>query len=129
MIPNYIYHKRPYQHLNKITNPALPPILGERIDISQNPGHKKLSYMMYLMASQEIWFGPTSLEYFDKKALLSFPDALEIHEMKEDLIFVKLFDWETPDYETENILALQKEFREWTNMNAIEFHLDKLLAE
>lgn len=42
-----------------------------------------------------------------------------------DVIYVKLFDWNVPDYETPEILSLQKRFREWTKMNEIEEELNK----
>jgi hypothetical protein len=126
-ISNFIYHKRSHAHLLKISNPNLPPVLKDKVDIFQNPGHQKLTYNMYLMAAPEIWFGPGSLKYFDKNRLLSFPDAEDIQEISNNVLYIKLFDWNIPDYETDRILNLQRGFRQWVEMDEIELKLDKLV--
>jgi hypothetical protein len=117
---NYEYYKRPHAHLKKVTDPSLPPILGHKVDVRQNPGHRRLTYAMQLMASPEMWFGPGAWKYFDKKLVTSFPGVEEVRYLTDDIVYVRLFDWETPDYEAPEILSLQAAFRQWTKMDEIE---------
>jgi hypothetical protein len=128
-IANYEYHKRPHDHLKKITYPNMPPILRTRIDVFQNPGHETLTYTMSLMAAPEMWFGPGSLKYFDKERLLSFPDAKRIQRLPDGVIHIELFDWETPDYEAREILDLQRHFRDWVKMDEIELMLNEVIKQ
>jgi hypothetical protein len=123
-IENYKSFSRSYEHLPRKWDDKLSPILGEIIDISKNPGHLKETYGTILMAAPEIWFGPGSWQFFDPKDILSFPNAIEIKEIIPEVIYVKLFDWKIPDYETPEILALQKQFRQWTKMDSTENLLD-----
>jgi hypothetical protein len=125
IVANYKTFGRPYAHLPKRWDPTLSPGLGELIDISKNPGHNKETYTMNLMAAPEIWFGPGSWEYFVKEKITSFPFAKEIRNIDTDILYVKLFDWNAPDYETPEILAIQSKFREWTGMNEIEEQLNR----
>ena len=84
---------------------------------------------MSLMAAPEMWFGPGSLRYFEKQRLLSFPDAKKIQQLTDGVIYIELFDWETPDYEAEKILSLQRRFRNWVKMDEIELRLNEVIKE
>lgn len=127
IIANYEHYKRPYDHLKKIVDPKLPPIIGRKIDISENPGHQKLTYTMNLMAAPEMWFGPGAWKYFDKDLITSFPELKGMRFVSDDIIYIKLFDWNIPDYEAPEILDLQRKFRVWTRMDDIEKELDHQL--
>jgi hypothetical protein len=129
MISNYQVLNKPYKHLPQKWDRQLSPIVGPIIDISVNPGHQRETYQMRLMAAPEMWFGPSAWQYFDKNAVMSFPHALDIEEVFPDVVNVKLFDPATPDYETSEILSLQKEFRDWVKMDEIEKNLDEKLDE
>jgi hypothetical protein len=122
LINTYQYNKRPYAHLKRLIEPNKPAILA-RVDISENPGHQRLTCYMQLMAAPEMWFGPGCWAYFDRNRVDSFPDAEEVCWLTGDLLYVRLFDWSTPDYETEKILDLQKKFRAWTEMDKVEKEL------
>jgi hypothetical protein len=124
IVLNYQTFKRPYEHLPLISNER-----GGIIDISKNPGHYMETYSIALMAAPEMWFGPTSWLYFDKSCILSYKDALEIREVEKDIVYVKLFDPEAPDYEDPRILLLQKKFREWAGMDEIEEYLNSKVKQ
>jgi hypothetical protein len=127
IVSNYKTFKKPYEHLPKIWDRRISPMLGEVIDISKNPGHYKETYSIVLMAAPGIWFGPNCWQFFDKKNVLSYQDAMEVKEIIPEVVYVKLFDWDTTDYETAEILSKQKSFRKWTKMDEIEESLNKLL--
>lgn len=126
---NYKTFNKPYEHLSKIWDESISPTLGEVIDISKNPGHTMETYGTVLMAAPEMWFGTGCWQYFDKRTVLSFQGAIEIKEVLPHVVYVKLFDWEVPDYESPEILSLQKRFREWTRMDEIEQELNKMVAK
>lgn len=108
-------------------DPVYSEIYNEEvIDIFQNPGHQIMTYGTWLMAAPEIWFGKQAWKFFKKELVSSFTNAIEIEEPEEDLVYVKLFDAETADYETKEILNLQSGFREHIEMNRIEKELDEI---
>ncbi|WP_126244405.1 hypothetical protein [Chitinophaga rhizosphaerae] len=119
-IKNYIAHGRPYQHLKLEQTSQLAQVYGPMIDITENPGHEAIVLSMDLMAAPEMWFGPLSQPYFDRKLLLSFPDAIHIDLLCDETVYVNLFDVETSDYELAEILELQRKFRKWVRMNEVE---------
>jgi hypothetical protein len=125
LIDNYKAFNKNFEHLPKIWDDELSPILGEVIDISKNPGHLKETQGIILMAAPEMWFGPGSWGLFDKKRVISFPKAIEVKEILPDVVYVKLFETDEPDYEKYEILDLQKRFREWTRMDEIEQSLNQ----
>jgi len=108
-------------------HPLLSKINNEEvIDIFQNPGHKIMTYGTWLMAAPEMWFGKQSWQHFKKEKIKSFEKAQKIEEINNDLLYVKLFDAETEDYESKDILDLQTAFREHSEMNKIEKELDEI---
>jgi hypothetical protein len=119
LINTYEYNKRPYAHLKRLHEPNVPRVLA-KVDISENPGHQRLTYSMQLMAAPEMWFGPGCWKYFDRDRVASFPDAEEVRWLTADLLYVRLFDCNTADYEAGAILDLQKKFRAWTEMDKVE---------
>lgn len=126
---NYKAFNKSFEHLPKIWDDQLSPILGEVIDITKNPGHFKETQGIFLMAAPEMWFGPGSWELFDKKRVMSFPYAMGIKEIFPDVVNVKLFDPDESDYEKKEILELQRKFREWTRMDEIEESLNKSISK
>lgn len=125
LIDNYKAFNKKFEHLPKIWDDELSPILGEVIDISKNPGHLKETQGIVLMAAPEMWFGPGSWDLFDKRKVMSFPKAVEVKEILPDVVFIKLFDPVESDYEKYEILDIQKKFREWTRMDEIEESLNQ----
>ena len=121
--------KRPHAHLKKIDDPNGPSFLGPKIDISENPGHQRITYAMRLMAAPEMWFGPGGWAYFDKTRVSSFADAEEVRWLGPDLLYVKLFDWTVPDYEAGHILRLQERFRQWSGMDEVEAQLESMVKK
>jgi hypothetical protein len=126
LINTYKTHKRPYAHLKRMEHRIGLPILA-KVDISENPGRQTLTYAMKLMAAPEMWFGPGCWDYFDKTRGASFPDAEEIQTLEGDIVYVRLFDWTTPDYEAGQILDLQERFRKWVGMDEVEAQLQERL--
>lgn len=125
VISNYKTFNKKFDHLVRIWDDELSPALGELIDISQNPGHLKETYSMVLMAAPEMWFGPTSMIYFDKENFKKFPKANKISEITSNVLYIKLFDWSIQDYENQDILNLQQNFRKWTKMDEVENELNR----
>lgn len=116
--------KQPYTFVKRKPNfMSSSPDAGDMIDIFYNPGHERKVYGMQIMAAPEMWFGKKALEIFDKNDLLNFPNAIEINELENGIVHVKLFDFDEPDWQVPKILNLQKKFREWTKMNEIETFL------
>lgn len=110
-----------HDHLPKKWDPILSPIVkSEVIDTFYLPGHMIETYGISMMAASEMYFGPNAWKFFDKKKVMSFPQAIEIKEMDHDIIYVKLFEEDEPDYEDPKILSIQKFFRDYTDMNKIE---------
>lgn len=126
IISNYQAFGKDYQNLPKTYDKILGPIVGETIDISKNPGHCIETYEIAMMAAPEMWFGPASWEYFDKQKVLSFPNSKETKLISTNVVYVKLFDHSLNSYETEDIIHLQKIFRDHIGMDDIERDLRKL---
>ena len=103
-----------------------PIVKSEVIDIYYNPGHSKMTYNTWLMSAPQMWFSKEAWKYFDKEKVQSFPEAIRIEEIKDNLVYVHLFDIQTEDYETEQILGKQARFREWSGMNKVEKELDAI---
>jgi len=124
---NLEFQGKPHAHLKKIWDPILSPALNaEIIDIRQNPGHEKATYGTWLYAGPEMWFGKLSWQYFDQDRIKAFSQAEKIAALEQDLLYVKLFDPQAPNYETEEILAIQKAFRAQSGMDKIEEELDAI---
>lgn len=127
----YRQQAKPFSHLNLRMHwhPIFSPIFNEEvIDIFCNPGHEILTYNTWLMAAPEMWFSKDAWQYFSKEKLKSFAEAIEITEWSNDLLYVKLFDLTTHDYETKEVLDLQFRFREWSEMNKIEKQLEDICS-
>lgn len=118
-----------YKHLPTKWDEKWSPILGRVIDIAKNPGHWVETYSTVLMAAPEIWFGPSSWEYFDKDKLLKYKKAIKIKELDVNVIYVNLFDPEVPNYEQRKILKKQKRFRKWVQMDKIEEKLNGMILK
>jgi hypothetical protein len=98
----------------------------EVIDIFQNPGHQLMTYGTWLMAAPEMWFSKQAWQYFSKERIIALDKTVEVRELAEGLLYVKLFDATIADYETKEILTLQAYFREHSGMNEVEKILEEL---
>lgn len=127
LIDNFIYEGKSYDNLKTIWHPVLSPIFDCKIiDIFLNPGHSKMTYTTWLMAAPQMWFGKAAWQYFNKADILTFTKAIKIEEINDQLLYVHLFDVDSADYEGDEILKLQSEFRHVSKMNDIEMKLDKI---
>ncbi len=75
---------------------------------------------MELMAAPEMWFGPGAWKYFDRKRVSRIPGLPALEEWENDVLYIKLFDWDVPDYEAVPILDLQRKFRAASGMDEVE---------
>lgn len=66
--------------------------LLEDIDISNNPGRATLVSNMWLTSSWRMWFGPRFYEEVDKEHLKKFSQAHLIQELKDDVLFMELYE-------------------------------------
>ncbi len=131
-INHFIQNNKSHSHLNLKMHwhPTWSNIFNQEvIDIFQNPGHEVLTYITWIMTAPEMWFGKDALEFFNKERLLSYLGAKHIQEILKDLVYIKLFDVEEADYETNEVLVLQADFRERSGMNVVEKKLNELIED
>lgn len=108
-------------------NPLWPPGLGDLVDIRDNPGREIRTYGCMLMAAPDMWFGPGSWEYFDKGSVLSCPEVIICEEILKDVVYVRLFNPYAEDYEDNDLLDIQRNFRQCSGMDEVEALLNSKL--
>jgi hypothetical protein len=91
----------------------------EAIDISGNPGRKKLVSEMWLMSCWKMWFGKHFYEQVPKEKLLSFSSANEVEELENEVIHITLYENPFEANKTEN-RETQQAFRDCVNMDELE---------
>jgi len=93
---------------------------GEKaIDISNNPGRKKLVSEMWLMSCWKMWFGKHFYEHVSKEKLLSFSSANKVEELENEVTHIELYENPFEAGKTEN-REIQQAFRDWINMDELE---------
>lgn len=117
-----------YKNRRLISHPLWFKRDGLIIDIRQNPGREIPTHNMRLMAAPEMWFGPGAWGVFEINNILNCKDTLETKEIFPGVVYVKLFDPETEDYETPEILSYQQAFRKCSKMDEIEDLLNGKLS-
>lgn len=110
-----LYQKRGIKPVKTIRNEFGDTI----VDISQNPGRRKLVKKMWLMASWKMWFGENFYSIVGKERLQLFPKASSIKNLESNVISVELYPDPFEAARPEN-RAIQKAFREWINMDQLE---------
>lgn len=97
-------------------------MFGKRdYDVRFNPGREVRTNQAILMASWKMWFGKAFFEIIPKQRLLSFPYAIEVKELKDDLVYIQLFDKVEESHTTESV------FRQWKWQEWIDY--DKLVEQ
>ncbi|SDG22863.1 hypothetical protein SAMN04488121_103888 [Chitinophaga filiformis] len=86
-----------------------------------------LTFNMRLFAAPEMWCGAGAWQYFRLDDLLSCTVIEKSNKISETLLYVKLFDADTEDYEHEDILHLQRKFRSCSKMDDVERLLNSKL--
>lgn len=87
-------------------------------DIRFNPGRVELIQFTWLMAAWKMWFGKPFFALIPKEKLLTFPDALKIIEINEDLVSVQLFDKVGESHHPEN-MRRQWKWRDWLDYDKV----------
>ncbi len=87
-------------------------------DIRYNPGRKDLISNVWLMAAWKMWFGTPFFELVSKERLLSFPDAIDIKELPNGQIYVKLFE-RMEESATNDNMDRQRNWRNWLNFDEL----------
>ncbi len=87
-------------------------------DIRFNPGRVDLIQFTWLMAAWKMWFGKPFFNLIPKNKILTFPDALKIVEINENLISVQLFDKVEESHLPENARR-QWKWRDWLDYDKV----------
>lgn len=125
---NFEVEGKDYSYRKTISHPQWAKSWGAILDIRMNPGRQIRTYAMQLMAAPEIWFGPAAWMYFNQEQIKNCNALFEKQMLADELLYVKLFDVETTDYEAPEILRIQREFRQCSGMDIIEERLNSLLS-
>ncbi|MDF1674364.1 MAG: hypothetical protein P1U44_01515 [Vicingaceae bacterium] len=91
----------------------------EAIDISRNPGRRKLVSEMWLMSCWRMWFGKHFYKHVPKERLLSFTPAKKVEELENEVTHIQLYENPFEAAKTKN-REIQQAFRDWINMNELE---------
>lgn len=104
----------------KNTPYKLDPYTKKKIfDTSFNPGRNILIGGTWIVAAWKMWFGEKFYDIIPKQHILSFPNAFQIQELKEGLIYIQLFE-NIEESDTEKNMAIQKSWLEWINIDELE---------
>lgn len=104
----------PAEHIN------YNPKTGRReVDISKNPGRRKMIGPFMLVAAPEMWYGKEMIDLIGRELLLGFKEAEQIKELANGVIYIKLFDPKEDSAAEKNYLK-QNHFRDWVSMDKLE---------
>ncbi|SHN30789.1 hypothetical protein [Chitinophaga sp. CF418] len=126
-ISNFKAEGKDYSNRATILHPLWEKSTGPTINIRENPGRYIRTCKMRLMAAPEIWFGPGAWKYFNCEQIKGCKSITEKQMLEDEVLYVKLFDAEARDYEAPEILKIQREFRQCSNMDKVEDELNALL--
>jgi hypothetical protein len=87
-------------------------------DIKYNPGRSELIGYTWLMPAWKMWFGNGFYHLVPKERILTFPDAFEIKELDNDIVYVHLFETIEESW-TEKSMRKQQAWREWLDFNKL----------
>jgi len=87
-------------------------------DISHNPGRSELIGYTWLMPAWKMWFGPGFYHLVPKDRIVAFPDAFEINELEDDIIYVNLFEKAEDSWRKEN-MEKQWAWRNWLDFERL----------
>jgi len=121
-INTYEVSHRAWEHLPTVWDDVFE---RDKIDVSNNPGRRVPTPLMWLWAASEMWFGPGAFRILDRDRLVEAP-ALEVGVRADGVVFVKLFDL---DDDIASIRSAQEKFRDWMGYDGIEATIDELAAE
>jgi hypothetical protein len=93
-----------------------------QVDVSQNPGKRKLVRGMWLMSCWRMWFGKNFYSVVPKERLSSFPSAHAIQQLENDVVLIELYEDPFKADDRRN-RSVQKAFQEWVEMDRLEREL------
>lgn len=89
----------------------------KQVDISDRPGRQTtFNNTFFFKGAAEYWFGRDFFEVFSKEKLLAFPHAIEIKEVNDDLVKIRLFDSPFSGLKPEEI-ELHQLFRDYLGVD------------
>jgi len=91
----------------------------KRYDTKFNPGRTIQLESTLLMVAWKMWFGGQFFKLVPKKRILSFPYAVEIKELSNGNVYVKLYDKIEEPYTPDNVFK-QWKWREWLDYDGLE---------
>lgn len=94
---------------------------GERmVDITQRPGvSTRLKQGYAFCGAAEYWFGPAFFQLVPKDRILAFPHAIQVEEVRPDLVYVRLFDTVFAGLKPEEV-ALHQAFRDYLGIDELK---------
>jgi len=87
-------------------------------DITHNPGRKELIGYTWIMPAWKMWFGKGFYHIVPKERILAFPDAIEIKELENEIVYVQLFE-KIEESHTKESMDKQWAWREWLNFDEL----------
>ena len=87
-------------------------------DISKNYGKADITRKTWLIAAWKMWLGKPFYELVSKERLLTFPHAVEIKELENEIIYIQLFEKVEESATPEN-REKQRLFREWCDFDGL----------
>lgn len=87
-------------------------------DIRFNPGRMILIEHTWLMAGWKMWFGKSFFELVPKERLLSFPHAIEVKELENEIVYVQLYEGIDKPTTPDSVFR-QWKWQEWLNFDEL----------
>jgi hypothetical protein len=113
LLNNYHAFNEPYDHLK-----IFKDIDGqEYVDTSNNPGRSWFDQEsgFNFLACWKMWLSKEVQDHFTGKPIEHFPYAYKIEKLKNDVLFVQLYE-NVEDSKTADALKAMQAFRDWVQM-------------
>lgn len=87
-------------------------------DTKYNPGRSELIGYTWIMPAWKMWFGKGFYHLVPKERILTFPHAMEINELDNDVVYVQLFEKIEESWTKEN-MDKQQAWRDWLDFDKL----------
>lgn len=83
-----------------------------------NPGSSLTIDYLYLMVAWKMWFGREFFQLVPKERILNFSNAIKVQEIRDDIVFVQLYENVEEPYIADNVFR-QWKWREWLDYDSL----------
>jgi hypothetical protein len=84
-----------------------------------NPGRSIVMDYLSLQIGWKMWFGDTFFRFVPKEKIMSFPHAVYLEELSDNLVYTQLYDKIEEPY-TPDAVFKQWKWREWLDYDGLE---------